>query len=214
MLSLILVILLSYIAGSIPTAILVSRAILKDDIRNHGSKNAGATNVFRVMGWKPALFVILVDIGKGLMAVLCITQLAESQSLLDPIFVQILAGCFSVIGHVWTVFAGFRGGKGVATAFGVLISLAPIPSLITLAVWIILVLTTRIVSVGSLFAGLAFPLLLILQKKFFIPDLPLPLLVMGIVLFVLIVVTHRSNVKRLLRGEENQFGKKKVIKDE
>ena len=211
MLSLIVVMILSYVVGSIPTAIIVSRIILKDDIRNHGSRNAGATNVFRVMGWKSALFVTLVDMGKGTLAVLVISRLVSPTVTFDPIVVQIFAGCFAVIGHVWTVFAGFRGGKGVATAFGVLVSLAPIPSLITLAIWIFLVLTTRYVSVGSIFGGLAFPSLLVIQKQFFNPDLPEPLLVLGSVLFILIIVTHRSNIQRLLRKEENRFGKKKEM---
>ena len=209
MLSLIVVMILSYLTGSIPTAIIVSRIVIKDDIRNHGSRNAGATNVFRVMGLKFALFVTLVDMGKGALAVLVISRLASPTVTFDPILVQIFAGCFAVIGHVWTVFAGFRGGKGVATAFGVLVSLAPIPSLITLAIWIFLVLTTRYVSVGSIFGGLAFPILLVIQKQFFNPDLPIHLLALGIVLFVLIVVTHRTNIGRLLGGQENRFGKMK-----
>ncbi|MCK5147831.1 glycerol-3-phosphate 1-O-acyltransferase PlsY [bacterium] len=205
--SFLLIIFLSYLAGSIPTAIICSRLILKDDIRNHGSKNAGATNVFRVMGWKPALVVVLIDIAKGMVAVLLIVQLGDT--MFNDITIKIFAGLAAIIGHVWTVFAGFKGGKGVGTAFGVLLGLAPIASLITFAVWLILVLITRIVSLGSIAAALIFPMALFVQRHFFSSDLEVELLYMGIGLAVLIFVTHRANVKRLLRGEENRFGSKK-----
>ena len=201
MLSLFVIIFLSYLAGSIPTAIIVSKIVMKDDIRNHGSGNAGATNVFRVMGWKPALFVVLVDVGKGVAAVLLIARLALDNPNMSFILVQIFAGMAAIIGHIWTVFAGFRGGKGMGTAFGVLVSLAPWPTLIALVVWLILVFSTRIVSVGSLSAGVVFPVALFLQKRFFDPDVPTPLLVLGVCLGVLVFITHRSNIRRLLKGE-------------
>lgn len=207
MVSLIIIILLSYLAGSLPTAIIAGRIILKDDIRNHGSRNAGATNVFRVMGWKPALAVVLIDIGKGVAAVLLFPALFGSG--FDPMLVKIIAGFAAIAGHIWTVFAGFKGGKGVGTAFGVLVSLAPAASLITFTVWLLLVLITRIVSVGSLAAGIVFPLTLVLQKRFVTPDLPGLLIWLGLLLGALIFVTHRGNIRRLLRGEENRFGKKK-----
>ncbi|MBN2416610.1 glycerol-3-phosphate 1-O-acyltransferase PlsY [bacterium] len=206
MVSLMLVVLLSYLAGSIPTAIIAGRIVLNDDIRNHGSRNAGATNVFRVMGWKPALAVVLIDIGKGVAAVLLVPALVGGGY--DPVLLKIIAGVAAIAGHIWTVFAGFKGGKGVGTAFGVLVSLAPAASLISFAVWLLLVLTTRIVSVGSLAAGVVFPLTLVLQKRFVTPELPGPLIWLGLFLGLLIFVTHRSNIRRLLRGEENRFGKK------
>lgn len=207
MLSVAAVIILSYLAGSIPTAIITGRIVLKDDIRNHGSRNAGATNVFRVMGWKPALVVVLIDIGKGVAAVLLVPALVGGG--LDPIILKIIAGVAAIAGHIWTVFAGFKGGKGVGTAFGVLVSLAPAASLITFAVWLLLVLLTRIVSVGSLAAGVVFPLTLVLQKRFVTPELSPLLIYLGLFLGILIFITHRSNITRLLRGEENRFGGKK-----
>lgn len=208
MLSLICILLLSYLAGSIPTAVLASRAIMKDDIRNHGSRNAGATNVFRVMGWKPALFVVLIDMGKGLLAVLLITKIQIDALPFGLPLVQILAGVTVIIGHVWTLFAGFKGGKGVGTAFGVLVALIPLPALIALGVWIALVWITRIVSIGSIAAALALPVFIICQRNCFKVQIPDAFLWIAIVVSVLIVFTHRANIRRLIRGEENRFGKK------
>ncbi len=201
-------ILLSYLVGSIPTAVIAGRMVLKDDIRRHGSKNAGATNVFRVLGWKPALIVLLIDIGKGIFSTLVIARLASGDVPLSGLNVQMLAGFAAILGHIWTVFAGFRGGKGVGTAFGVLLSLAPWASLVTLIVWLTLVVHTRIVSLGSLAAGIVFPVALLIQKWAFQPGLPVSLIVMGMVLGVLVFITHRSNIGRLIRKEENRFGSK------
>ena len=207
---LLIIIILSYLAGSIPTAIIVSKILMKDDIRNHGSGNAGATNVFRVMGWKPALFVVLVDVGKGVAAVAWIARLGLDIVPMEFILVQIIAGVAAILGHVWTVFAGFRGGKGMGTAFGVLVSLAPWASLITLAVWLIIVFTIRIVSVGSMAAGIVFSAVLVLQRFLFDPTVPNALLILSVILCLLVFFTHRSNIGRLMRGEENRFGTKKV----
>ena len=209
MITLCAVLFLSYLAGSIPTAILAGKLILKDDIRNHGSGNAGATNVFRVMGWKPALVVVLIDIGKGLIATLWISILRFDDPVVSPVTLQLLAGFAAIAGHIWTLFAQFKGGKGVGTAFGVLLGLAPIPSLIAFIFWLFLVLTTRFVSVGSISAGIVFPLTLFIQRRFFKPDIHFSILIFGFVLGILIVVTHRANIGRLLRGEENRFGSSK-----
>lgn len=209
MITLCAVLFLSYLAGSIPTAILAGKLILKDDIRNHGSGNAGATNVFRVMGWKPALVVVLIDIGKGLIATLWISTLRFDDPVVSPVTLQLLAGFAAIAGHIWTLFAQFKGGKGVGTAFGVLLGLAPIPSLIAFIFWLFLVLTTRFVSVGSISAGIVFPLTLFIQRRFFKPDIHFSILIFGFVLGILIVVTHRANIGRLLRGEENRFGSSK-----
>jgi len=206
MLSLFIVVILSYLAGSIPTAIIVGKIVMKDDIRKHGSGNAGATNVFRVMGWKAALFVVLVDIGKGTLATLLISRIGEEVVPLDHTMVQIVAGLAAIVGHIWTVFAGFRGGKGVGTAFGVLVALAPVASLVTLGVWLLLVITIRIVSVGSLAAGIVFPAVLFIQRFVLGSRIPDALLIMSVLLGVLVFITHRSNIRRLMRGEENRFG--------
>lgn len=209
MLTFFLIIFLSYLIGSIPTAIIVSRIVMKDDIRNHGSRNAGATNVYRVMGWKAALVVVLVDVAKGTAATLWISKIGAGSVPIEHGLVQILAGSAAIAGHVWTVFAGFRGGKGVGTAFGVFLGLAPIPVTITFLVWLILVFRTRIVSVSSLAAAVVFPATLIIQKIFFKPDIPQSLIFMSLFLGALIVFTHRANIQRLLKGEENRFGSNK-----
>lgn len=211
MFTLALVVILSYLIGSIPTAIITSKLIMKDDIRKHGSGNAGATNVYRVMGWKPALFVVLVDVCKGTVACLLISKIGAGSAPLDETLLRILAGAAAITGHIFTVFAGFRGGKGVGTSFGVLIILTPYATLIAVVVWLILVLTIRIVSVGSLAAGIVYPIVLLIQRSCFNPELPMAYLILGSVLGLLIVITHRSNIDRLLRGEESRFssGKKK-----
>jgi glycerol-3-phosphate acyltransferase PlsY len=185
---------------------------MKDDIRNHGSKNAGATNVFRVMGWKPALIVVLIDVGKGILATLLISKLRIDPVTMNPLLVKLAAGSASIIGHVWTVFAGFKGGKGVGTAFGVFLGIAPLPVLVTLVVWLAVILTTRIVSVSSLAAAVCLPAALWIQKRFFKPGIPDFLLWITVLLAVLIWFTHRSNIGRLLRGEEHRFGSGKKEK--
>ncbi len=123
--------------------------------------------------------------------------------------IRILAGTAAIAGHIWTVFAGFKGGKGVGTAFGVLLGIAPFASVLAFAIWLVLVLTTRIVSVGSIAAGLVFPATLAIQRWIFRIHISDPVFLMGIFLGLLVVFTHRSNIRRLARGEENRFGSKK-----
>ena len=212
MLSFCVILILSYLAGSIPTAIIAGRIVMKDDIRNHGSKNAGATNVFRVMGWRPALIVMLIDVGKGILATLLISKLRIDPVTMNPLLVKLAAGSASIVGHVWTVFAGFKGGKGVGTAFGVFLGIAPLPVLITLVVWLSVIFMTRIVSVSSLAAAVCLPVALWIQKRFFKPGIPDFLLWITVLLAVLIWFTHRSNIRRLLRGEEHRFGSGKKEK--
>jgi len=209
MLSLMIILLLSYLAGSVPTAIIAGRILIKDDIRRHGSGNAGATNVYRVMGWKPALIVVLIDIGKGILAVLFIAAIRVDALFLEEALIQLLAGVCAIVGHIWTVFAGFRGGKGVGTAFGVLVSLMPVPAMLALIVWLILVLSTRIVSLGSITAAVIFPAALIVQRICWKHDIPLAYMIIALAMGILILFTHRSNIGRLVRGEENRFGSSK-----
>ena len=152
------------------------------------------------MGWKPALIVVIIDIAKGTAATLFISRLAFGTSTFDATLIQIIAGLAAIVGHIWTVFAGFRGGKGMGTAFGVLLALAPFASFATFALWLIIVLTTRIVSVGSLAAGV---------KQWFDPELPDYFIIASVCLGLLVILTHRSNIRRLLKGEENRFGRQK-----
>ncbi len=209
MLAFILMIILSYLAGSIPTAIIVSRIVLKDDIRNHGSKNAGATNVYRLMGWKPALVVSLVDIGKGMAATLFISRLGMGGFEMDLVLIQLMAGFSAILGHIFTLFAGFKGGKGVWTAFGAFVGLIPVAALCALVIWIIVVVLSRIVSLASMIAAISVPVIILLQKNIFNQEISLILVWTGVILAVLILFTHRANIGRLMRGEENKFGSQK-----
>ncbi len=209
MFSLVIILILGYLVGSFPTAIILSKMVMKDDIRNYGSRNAGATNVFRIMGWKAALIVVSIDVGKGIISALLISKLVWQPLPFNVVTLQMMTGAVAIAGHIWTVFAGFRGGKGVGTAFGVLIAIIPLSTFVVGIVWLILVLTTRIVSVGSLVAGILFPFAVVLQRALFDPNIPLSLLVMAFFIAFLIIITHRSNIGRLMKGEENRFGSRK-----
>ncbi|MFC1595440.1 glycerol-3-phosphate acyltransferase, partial [Gemmatimonadota bacterium] len=150
-----LVLVLSYLLGSIPTSIVVGRIGAGLDIREHGSGNAGATNVYRLMGLGPAILVGLVDVAKGSIAVVVISTLQVDPELqLSTDMLKILAGGAAVAGHIWTVFGGFRGGKGMATAIGALAFIAPVALGAALVVWLILLFTTRIMSLASLSAAI------------------------------------------------------------
>jgi len=204
MLSLTFILLLSYIVGSIPTSIIVSKMWRGIDIRDYGSGNAGASNVFRVLGWKAGVIVSVVDISKGAFATLVISSLRFDPLALEPTVVQILAGMSAVIGHIWTVFAGFRGGKGVATAAGMLLALQPVICLICLAIFLGIFLSTRYVSLASMGSALSFPILLFLARQVLHYPIHLSLLILGVALAALILFTHRSNIRRLLQGKENR----------
>ena len=206
--NLLVIILVSYLLGSIPTSILVGKWFYGLDIREHGSGNAGATNVFRVLGWKPGVAVMLVDIGKGAAATLYASQIVFTPIGIDPVYLKILAGLSAVFGHIWTVFAGFRGGKGVATAAGMLFALYPIAGLICFAVFLIIAFTTRYMSLASMLAAVCLPIVLLIMNNIFHKLVQPPLFVFSIFIAVLIVYTHRSNIKRLLAGTENRLGRK------
>lgn len=205
MLSLCLIIVLSYLAGSIPTSIIVSKVLRGIDIRDYGSGNPGATNVYRVLGCKPALFVILVDAGKGVLATIVISKIAIDHPLMGYSLTQIVAGVSVILGHVWTIFAGFKGGKGVGTALGAMLGIAPSAALLCLAIWLIIVFTTRIVSVGSLTAAVLFPIIIFSQKAVLKSDISLPLQIFSLAVALLVIITHRSNIKRLIQGREYRF---------
>jgi glycerol-3-phosphate acyltransferase PlsY len=208
MISLIFIIVFSYLLGSIPFGIIVSRLWRGIDIREHGSKNPGATNVYRVIGPVPALIVLVLDIGKGLVATLLLSRISMGQPFLNPVSLMILAGIAVILGHVFPVFVGFKGGKGVATGLGVLISLAPIETVIALLLFLIIVGITRYVSLGSLSSATFILLALAFEKYYLHKPISLVLLIMVLVIAIFIFYTHRSNIKRLLNGTENKFGKK------
>ena len=207
MLSLILIIILSYLAGSIPTSIIVSRLFFGFDIRERGSGNAGGTNAFRIMGWKIGLAVMILDLGKGVLATFIISQIRVDSLSLPMVYIQIIAGSAAVIGHIWTIFAGFKGGKGVGTAAGILLVLYPISFIISLLIFFLFLLTTRYVSVSSMSAAIALPVVLLSLNSILNRPPSSPLLILAIGMAVLIVFTHRSNIKRLVAGNENRIKK-------
>ncbi len=207
MYSLILIIFLSYLAGSIPTSIIISKVFFGFDIRTKGSGNAGGTNAFRVLGWKIGIIVMLVDIAKGIIATYTIAQLRIDYLPWDQVYIQMLAGIFAIIGHIWTAFADFRGGKGVGTAAGMLIVLYPAAVLICLVVFLIVLITSRYVSLSSLSAAVTLPLALIFLSVTLDSTLSPPLLILAVCVSILIIYTHRSNIQRLINGNENRIKK-------
>jgi glycerol-3-phosphate acyltransferase PlsY len=214
MLTIILILLLSYLVGSIPTAIIVSKLVAGIDIRNYGSGNAGGTNVFRVLGWKYGTLVMLVDAFKGVVAVVFIARLFfltempfDNPTPFDDFtFVQLLAGISAVIGHVFTVFAGFRGGKGMATAAGMALSLMTIDVLIATAVFFFMLIKFRYVSLSSISGAVALPIILFIRENVFHVHIQgyTTLITFSIFIALFIIYTHRSNIKRIIEGTENR----------
>lgn len=205
MLNFFLMVCCAYIVGSIPTAVIYGKITNGMDIRQHGSGNAGATNVFRVLGWQAGLVVLVIDMGKGLLATLLIYKIALGSVAIESVLLQIIAGLAAIFGHIWTIFAGFRGGKGVGTGAGMIIGLIPWAVVLGIIVFLITVVITRYVSLGSILGSLCIPAYLFMRHFALNADIPTPLLIFGIFVPVLIIFTHRSNVERLMKGTENKF---------
>jgi glycerol-3-phosphate acyltransferase PlsY len=220
MLALAAILVLSYLVGSIPFGIIVSKS-KGIDIKSHGSGNTGGTNVLRTLGPKYGLAVIALDTIKGMVAVIAVTQLYY----LDPVtlnnqtpfqditIIRIMAGIFAIIGHIWSVFASFKGGKGIATALGMMLSITTIDMLVALGIFVIFVGIFKYVSLGSIMAAIAVPSTLFIRETVFHAEVQgygtlLPFVV-GVSL--LLIYTHRTNISRLLKGSESKisFGKKK-----
>lgn len=202
---------LAYGLGSIPAAVWIGKYFHNIDVREHGSGNAGTTNTIRVLGWKTGIPVLLIDLGKGWLATMLpvFFHLALPGSA-EMTNYQIIAGVTAIIGHIFPVFAGFRGGKGVATVFGALLALQPLLTISCFGVFLIILLLTGIVSVSSMSAGIAFPVLLFLV----FPNQSVIFRVFSILVAVALIITHRKNIGRLLRGEESKLirlGKKRSI---
>jgi len=194
-----------YLLGSIATAVWTGRLFHGIDIREHGSGNAGATNIIRVLGWKTGIPVMIIDVAKGWFAAYLpvLFNLAEKGSG-TLITLQIITGFAAIIGHVYPVFAGFRGGKGVGSTFGVLLALHPLLTLSCLGVFLIVLFITGYVSVSSMSAGVAFPILLF--TLFSTPSLVFK--IFSLFVAVALILTHRKNIKRLINGEESKFIKR------
>ena len=210
---LIILLFLSYVTGSIPTSIIVGKVFKGIDIREHGSGNAGGTNVFRVLGWKPALIVVIFDVFKGwLPTAIYAVQYFDHTPIHDQGVVQILCGFASVLGHTYTIFAGFKGGKGVGTLGGMLIALFPIALPLCLLVFALTLILTGYVSIGSMLASASLPVFLLLLPVVSPLSPPsLSLLVFSLLVPWFIVFTHRSNIGRLRNGTENRFEKAMIF---
>ncbi|MCZ6703097.1 MAG: glycerol-3-phosphate 1-O-acyltransferase PlsY [Ignavibacteria bacterium] len=213
-----IIVILSYLVGSVPTGIIVSKFAKGIDIRNHGSGSAGGTNVMRVLGWKHGFLVILLDTLKGALAVVVVARLyfgplpfANVSPFDDFTLVQIIAGISAVIGHVWTVFAGFRGGKGIATGLGMLLMLITVEMLIAVGVFILVVTISKYVSLGSLIATISIPVSLILRENVFHEHINGYNTILPFVIFltIFIIYTHRKNVVKIFNGTESKLSFKK-----
>ena len=203
--TLLFVLLTAYLLGSIPTAVWVGRYFKGIDIREHGSKNAGATNTFRVLGKRFGWLVLLTDVIKGTTAACLPYFFAQSafSGYKDEflILLQLVGGFTAVVGHVFPVFAQFRGGKGVATSLGIVIGINPPAAAVCLSLFLVVFLTTRYVSLGAIISALCFPLV----SYFFIHNDTRIMIIFTIVLGTLVIWAHRKNIDRLLKGTENRM---------
>lgn len=202
MLNAALSVLLAYMLGSIPSAVWIGKRFHNIDVREHGSGNAGTTNTIRVLGWATGIPVLLIDIAKGWLAAMMpvFFHLTDSGTALMT-NLQMMTGIIAIIGHIFPVFAGFRGGKGVATVFGVFLALQTLLTLCCMGVFLTVLFITGIVSVSSMSAGISFPVLLFL---FF--DTPSILFkIFAVLVGIALLVTHRTNIGRIWRGEETKL---------
>lgn len=202
MLILVITGLFAYLLGAFNAAYWFGKWFHQIDIRLHGSKNAGATNLLRVVGWKTALPAFLIDAAKSFAAVKLayIQNVFELQSETFMIW-QIALGILAVIGHIFPVYSRFKGGKGVASLLGVVIALHPLAALSAFAVFILSLLLTKIVSISSMLAGITFPILLVLIFH----ENRNSLILFSIFAAILLLISHKKNIKRLLNGEEKRI---------
>ena len=227
MLSLGIVLLISYLIGSIPSSLWTGRFVHKIDIREYGSGNAGATNTFRILGWKSGTFVLLFDFSKGLVCTLFVSKLAYDigsgpvQLLpnwdVDASLV-ILCGMMAVVGHMYPIFAGFVGGKGAATAAGMLYGVEPLSISITLVVFILVIYFSRYVSLGSIVASAIYPASQLILRYGFGWEIDGSIIIFSSVVALGIIVKHKANIKRLMDGTESKVesfkpGKGKLQKE-
>ncbi|HKQ60472.1 MAG TPA: glycerol-3-phosphate 1-O-acyltransferase PlsY [Candidatus Polarisedimenticolaceae bacterium] len=197
---------LAYALGSLPTGLLVARAFGEPDVRRSGSGSSGAANVLRVVGWRAALPVVLVDLAKGWLAAQLVILAAHPGTPLDRDGLGLLGGLAAVVGHVWPLLAGGRGGRGVATAGGAVLAVAPLAFALALAAFIAFALATRYVSVASLAAAVMLPLGLVLARWLGSePIRPAPLAIASVISLT-VLFTHRANLERLHSGQEPKLG--------
>ncbi len=190
----------AYLLGSIPTAVWIGKYFYKIDVREYGSGNAGATNTFRVLGKKAGIPVLLIDVLKGFLAV-CLAYLSHytpnSNQLIN---LQLVLGIASLVGHIFPIFASFRGGKGIATLLGIILAVHPYAALVSMSIFIIVLLVSSYVSLGSMIAAVCFPIIVIGVFKTTAPSL----IIFSILIAIMVLITHQKNIERLLRKEESK----------
>jgi acyl phosphate:glycerol-3-phosphate acyltransferase len=194
-------ILIAYLLGSIPTSVWIGKAFYNIDVREFGSGNAGATNTFRVLGKQAGIPVLIIDILKGTLAVALSFFSGFEMHSNDFINLQLGLGIAALMGHIFPLFAGFRGGKGVATILGIVICIVPISCALSLVVFLIVLFTSRMVSLSSMVAGISFPIMLNLVLGNTNPILT----VFSIIVALLLIVTHRKNILRILKKQESKI---------
>lgn len=204
-----ILVLLSYLLGSFPTAVWVGKIFHGIDIREHGSKNAGATNTFRVLGNIWGWIVLIIDISKGYVAATVPLFLTDFYlGFKDEVLIyQLIASFCVIIGHVFPVFANFRGGKGVATTLGIILAINLDTALISLGIFLIIFMMTSYVSLGAIIASVVFPFISFFAMK---EDARI-MIIFSILVSLIVLFSHRKNINRLMRGEENKmnfFGRK------
>lgn len=193
-------VLIAYLLGSIPTSVWIGKAFYNIDVREFGSGNAGATNTFRVLGKKAGLPVLIIDILKGSLAVALAYLSPFTPGSDEFINLQLGLGVAGLMGHIFPVFAGFRGGKGVATILGIVICILPVACSLALLVFLFVLFTSRIVSLSSMIGGISFPIFLNIVLGNTNPIL----MIFSIVVAALLIITHRKNIQRLLKNEESR----------
>jgi glycerol-3-phosphate acyltransferase PlsY len=199
----------AYMLGSLPSAVWIGKMFYGVDVREFGSGNAGATNAFRVLGKKAGIPVLILDILKGWIAVNMTFYLLDDAPGSEPyINMQIVLGIAALFGHIFPVFAGFRGGKGIATLLGIMLAIQPSASAIAILVFILVFLVSGYVSLSSMVAGFSFPfIIMVLFNTSVVPSL----LIFSFLIAILILVTHQKNIERLIKRQESKtsFLKKK-----
>jgi glycerol-3-phosphate acyltransferase PlsY len=210
MVTIFVIALIGYLLGSIPTGVWAGKLFRGIDIKEHGSKSTGATNVYRILGARLAISVMLIDIAKGFFAAYFGSKINLGDTLLSPGQIAMIAGIFAILGHLFPLFARFHGGKGVATGAGMLLFLAPLEVAFALVIFSVTITLTRYVSLGSILATLFLALALLIQKFIYHYALGNEMIGLAIFILALILITHRANIGRLINGTENKLGAKRV----
>jgi glycerol-3-phosphate acyltransferase PlsY len=197
----VLFIVLAYLIGSIPTALWIGRSTHGVDIREHGSKNAGATNTFRILGRKCGWIVLTIDVLKGLAASSLPLIFAEDYSKNELLLFQISTSLVCIIGHIFPVFAQFRGGKGVASALGIIIGLNPVSACISVVIFLVVFLVSRYVSLGAIITSITYPFV----SFFIVKEESSLMIIFTTLLGLLVVLAHWKNIRRLMNGAESKM---------